>query len=114
MNLTSKIISTSSGNGEAFTRLDGLIFGVLIQYADAAPATTNVLIEEVEGAERKIVEVVDNNTDYQFVPQIPGISADNVPLATYSMMPVTEERIRISVTDGGTVSGAVTVWFWTE
>ncbi|GAB4521151.1 MAG: hypothetical protein OHK0046_32180 [Anaerolineae bacterium] len=114
MNLTKKSITTSSGTGSATTRLDGLIFGVLIQYHPNAPATTTVTIREVEGAKRQLAQVAENNTDYHFVPQIPGVGTDNTPVSTYSVLPVSGERLSIAVTNGGSLEDAVTVWFWSE
>lgn len=114
MELTTVSVDTVSGSGQAVTRLDGLIYGVLITYDAAAPATTTVTIAELEGAQRQIIQIASNNTDYQFVPQIPGVGADNTSLSVYSLVPVTGERLAVNVTSGGTIPDAVTVWFWTE
>ncbi len=114
MNITQKTISTVSGVGSAVTRLEGLIFGILLEYAETAPATTTVTIKELEGAKRQIIEVAENNADYHFVPQIPAVTTANAPLGNTSIIPVTGERLSIVVTGGGTVADAVTVWIWSE
>lgn len=114
MNLTQKSVTTNSGSGSAITRIDGLIFGILIAYNPAAPATTTVTLRELDGAKRTIIELADNNTDYQFVPQIPGVTPDNNQLSTYSVVPMSGERLGIIVSDGGSLPDAVTVYIWSE
>jgi hypothetical protein len=105
--------SAGSATGDATSELpiNGVLWGVYLNYHASAPATTDVTIKAVlpDGVEITIFTLNNSATDAYKPIRIANVDASNTALTTYDPFLFTGQKIKVSVAGCDALTNAVIV-----
>jgi len=99
---------SATGEGQTDGPVRGFVYAVRLDYDGSAPATTSVVLEELEGLVQSLLTINTANSDVVKFPRGAEVSNVNSALGTYAPFYVDGHRLKLSVSDCDALTMAVT------